>query len=174
MSIDTTHAQIVELLPAAALGILEPSQLESVLAHVQSCQECARELQAFSELVGSLALALPTHPLVPARAAHIRARLVTRTREAPSLPRGSRAIIAAERWSGWMVAAGLSALLLSHHAVHEPLSYGWIVAAILAVALIVLGVYARMQRKRIATLLKRLGERDPTPREADQAHPPTP
>jgi len=158
MSSHRIHADIVELLPAAALGILDRPELEPVLAHVRSCPECTRELQALRELVGSLALALATEPLEKDRAAHLRTRVMNRTRRRPALPRVSRAIIAAERWSGWMVAAGLATLLLSHHAVHEPLDYGWLTAAVLGVALVILGLYARLLRKRVIALMNILDE----------------
>jgi anti-sigma factor RsiW len=165
-----SHEELRQMLPAAALGSLEPEEHDIVLAHVGECQECTRMLEEYRNVTGWLALHLSPQRRDPARAALVRTRLLARTRQHPNLgtakPRADtrglhrrfRALAAAERWSGWMVAAGLAALLVNHHAIHRPLDYGWIVAGVLAVALVILGLYAGVQRRRVSALLQRMDE----------------
>src|SRR5215210_7002442 len=148
-----SHHEIEQQLPAAALEILEGQELARVIAHVEECPDCARLLQSYREVVASLATALPEHPLTAARSARLRARLLGRARQAA----GTRALgAAAAQWTGWAVAAGLGGLLLVHHSIHRPLDYGWMVAGLLVVVLIMLAVYVRMQRARLTQLRRRL------------------
>ncbi len=53
----TGHVE--ELLPALALGSLEPRERERVARHLESCPQCRSQLAEYEELVGSLALAAP-------------------------------------------------------------------------------------------------------------------
>lgn len=55
-----------------------------------------------------------------------------------------------------MVAAGLAGILLVHHSVHRPLDHGWLVAGLLVMVLLAVGIYARMQRRRVVELQDRL------------------
>jgi hypothetical protein len=167
-----SHEEMKGLLPAAALAALDPDEKELVSAHLRGCQECTQLLDEYREAAGGFALSLPLHPPHPDRSSRIRERLLTRARAGQrstdtgrrgrGMRGSSRVLHATERWTGWMVAAGLAALLVNHHAIHQPLDYGWMVAGILAAALIVLGVYARHQRRRVSTLLERSDEPHPT------------
>jgi hypothetical protein len=51
-----------------------------------------------------------------------------------------------------MVAAGLAGILLVHYSVHRPLDNGWLAAAFLGVVLLVVRVYAWVQRNRLVEL----------------------
>lgn len=167
MNTTPTHEEVHEMLSAAALDILDSADLERVLVHARDCAECRQLLGEFREVVAALVRLLPSRQMDPARAALLRARLIARAQEslpggaadpkvAAVIPRSSRAASLADRWSGWMVAAGLAGVLLVHHAVHRPLDYGWLAAGALAVFLIALGVYARVQRRRVSVLRDRL------------------
>jgi anti-sigma-K factor RskA len=52
-------AHVDELLPALALGCLEPRERERVSRHLESCAGCRSRLAGYEELVASLALAAP-------------------------------------------------------------------------------------------------------------------
>lgn len=166
------------MLPAAALEILDSADSRRVLDHARDCADCARLLGEYREVAAALAVRLPGRQPDPERFATLRARLLTRAREdgrteardlkvATPISRSSRAVIAAERWSGWMVAAVLLGVLVAHHAFHRPVDHGWLVAGILAVALVILGVYARVVWGRTLALQNRLAvlERKSTPRD---------
>lgn len=178
MSLTRGHEELQEMLPAAALEILEPADLEPVLAHVRECQECGELLRQYREVAAALALQLPGRQLDPGRARAVRARLVALARTdhsdraagrdpAAELPGFRRAASLIYRWSGWMVAAGLTGVLLVHHSVHRPLDYGWLAAGVLVVVILGLGVYAHVQRSRVSALEERLtgkqGERSSPP-----------
>ena len=49
----------LELLPAFALGSLDPEDSERVREHVARCRACGEELASFQEVTGRLALAVP-------------------------------------------------------------------------------------------------------------------
>jgi hypothetical protein len=155
-----THDQVGQLLPAAALEILEGDELVQVIDHARECEHCARLLAEYREVVAGLGTALPDRPLNPARAARLRARLVARAgrdhlgseiaREAR--PFGS----AVDRWAGWAVAAGLAGVLLVHHSIHRPVAYGWLVSGVLTLLLVAMAAYARVQRARLVALRRLL------------------
>ncbi len=148
------HEEMQELLPAAALEILEGAELERLLAHLDECAECVELLRQYRDAAAGLALLAPTRRLDPARSAAVRSRLMARVQA----NRGTHAARAlrVDRWMGWMVAAGLAGVLLVHHSVHRTLDYGWLAAGVLAFALAALGIYARKQQRRAAELQKRL------------------
>jgi len=50
----------------------------------------------------------------------------------------------------------MAGVLLVHHSVHRPVAYGWLVAGALALVLLALGVYVRIQRARVRALEERL------------------
>ena len=168
MSPTPGHDELQEMLPAAALQILEPAELEQVLAHVRICRDCTKLLQEYREATAAFWLQLSPRQLDPARSRAVRARLMARARTdqsvqpvdrdfAAQLPSSGRATTLIYRWSGWMVAAGLAGVLLVHHSVHRPLDHGWLAAGVLVVLLIGLGIYARVQRSRVAELEDRQG-----------------
>ncbi len=162
MSLTQSHEELQQMLPAAALGILDPADLAQVLGHVRECQECVRLLQEYREVAAALSLQLPRRQLDPGRGGAVRARLLARA-SGPTRIRDDRAAerrarrLRVDQWSGWAVAAGLAGLLLIHHSVHRPLDYGWLATGVLAVVLIGLAIYARVQRSRVSALEDRLG-----------------
>ncbi len=52
-------AHVEDLLPALALGSLEPRERERVSRHLASCPDCRARLAEYEELVASVGLALP-------------------------------------------------------------------------------------------------------------------
>jgi Putative zinc-finger len=163
-----SHQELENLLPAAALDILEPSDAERVLRHVRSCSGCSLLLHEYREAAGSVGLALPERPLSDESRAAIQERLMARVRGgAPEvgLPAGTIGPSDGRSykrrdwwtvWSGWMVAAGLAGLLLVHHAIHRPVAYGWLVAGILSFLVLGLAVHARRQQTKLNRLRDQL------------------
>jgi hypothetical protein len=172
MSLTPVHQELQEMLPAAALEILEPADLEPVLAHVRDCPECAKLLQEYREAAAGLSLRLPARQLDPVRARVLRTRLLARATGRTDgqgngrTERPARAL-RLDRWIGWAVAAGLAGILLIHHSVHRTLDYGWLAAGVLLVVLLGLGIYARVQRRRVAALEGRLADLGPKKTQAD-------
>jgi hypothetical protein len=173
MNTATNHEGLREMLPEAALGTLDGSDLRQVLAHARECAECAGLLAEYREVVAGLALVAPQLPLDQDGAIRLRARLLARAREdmrasapKPDVVAGGRRLSpsgpTATGWMGWAVAAGLAGVLLMHHAVHRPLDYGWMAAGALTVILVAVGGYALAQRGRASALRDRLSslERD--------------
>jgi hypothetical protein len=156
MSLTPDHAELQELLPAAALEMLGPAESERVLAHVRDCEECAGLLREYRDVAAVLALQLPSRPMRSERSSAIRAGLLARARAAPVIPTTRKASSMIYQWSGWMVAAGLAGILLVHHSIHRPLDHGWLTAGVLVVVLLGVGLYAAVQRKRISELEDRL------------------
>lgn len=158
MNADPSHEELLEMLPAAALEILDSADLQRVLAHARDCSECTGLLSEYREAAAALALALPLHQPDPERSAALRSRLLARARQHRHGGPGKSkvAVSLADRWSGWLVAAALSGLLVTHHAIHRPLAYGWLAAGVLTMALVALAVYARIQRGRRAELEDRV------------------
>ena len=154
MSSVPDHSDIQEKLPAAALVILEPTEMDQVQAHIRACPECATLLEEYREAATILSLSIPPTHMDPARREALRKRLLVWARTRPRSTRKASAMI--YQWSGWMVAAGLASILLMHHSVHRPLDYGWLAAGVLVIALLGLGIYAWVQRRRVAELNDRL------------------
>jgi hypothetical protein len=143
-----------QLLPAAALEILEGDDLVQVTAHVRDCADCARLLASYREVVATVAINLPEQPLQPARSAALRARLLGRAGREPagSPPATQRRSGWRDRWVGWAVAAGLACILLIHHSIHRPIAYGWLAAGVLAIVVVALAVYIRIQGNRLRAM----------------------
>jgi hypothetical protein len=159
MSLTPGHEELEEMIPAAALDILEPAELEQVLAHVRNHPECAKLFQEYREAAATLALELPGGRFDPLRAKAVRSRIMARAEARTSNGGGRRTAGRAlgpriGQWLGWAVAAGLSGILFVHHSVHRPLDYGWLAAGVLVVVLVGLALYARGQRRRVAELEK--------------------
>lgn len=168
-----THEYTQELLAANALDGLEPEDQLRVLEHLQDCPACSAALQEYRETAVLLAYGAPARRMDPQRSDRLRARLLAEARadrsraeqvqavEAPNVPialvprRRSRDW---GRWVGWAVAAGLSSLLLTHHAFHRPLSLGWLAAAILGMLLVGVGIYAVIQRDRVRRMEQEMEE----------------
>ena len=165
MRVVPSHQEIQDLLPAAALDVLEPAELADVMDHLRGCAACAQLRSDYGDGIARLSLLLPLRPSNPARAQRARARLLARAHAdrhstgstSPGFTAGMR------RAGGWMVAAALAGVVLIHHAVHRPIAYGWLAAGILSVVLVGLGVYARIQRRRVAELERRMKADDGSP-----------
>jgi anti-sigma factor RsiW len=160
MSATLSHDQVAQLLPAAALEILEGEELLEVAAHVQQCARCAALLESYREVVAGLASGLPEEEFPSDRSARVRDRLLARVGRGPAgagliSPR-HRSTGWVGRWGGWAVAAGMAGILVVHHAVHRPVAYGWLVAGILVLLLLALMLYTRAQKERIMALEQRL------------------
>jgi hypothetical protein len=163
MSQTSHHADVEDLLPAAALEILDGEELGPLLAHARECAECGRLLDEYRAVVAGLAQELPLRALDTPTSIRLKHRLLARSgsnprRKLQRTPRAPSPLRAVDRWAGWGVAAGLSGILLLHHGFHRPLAYGWIVAGVLALALVVFAVYAVAQQRRVAALEQRLAE----------------
>jgi hypothetical protein len=169
MNQTSSHQEVNELLPAAALEILEGEELGLVLAHAGECAECSRRSDEYRLEVAALALALFSQPMRPARKGQLRKRLLARARNDPPAgatePHGAARARSrwggVDRWAGWAVAAGLAGVLLVHHGFHRPLAYGWVVAGVATIALVAFGVYAMVQRGRVSALEDQLAQLEP-------------
>ncbi|HYF40625.1 MAG TPA: hypothetical protein VD930_13105 [Gemmatimonadales bacterium] len=150
-----THDSAEQLLPAAALEILEGEELIRVTAHARECAECSRQISSYREVLSRVALTLPLQSRDPTRSARLRARLLERAGGHPSAPRNiqpysrQRFTGVIGPWAGWALAAGLAGVLLVHHSVHRPVAYGWLVAGILTFLVLALAVYVRHLRTRL-------------------------
>lgn len=153
---DREHQQV-----QAALAALTGPEGDALLAHVQSCAECSR---GFAEVQDALLAVLylpPPRSLAAERSETVRERLLGRVAgaaRAPALaavppPRRPLALVGA---GGWLVAAGLATMLLTHHSFHRPLQFGWIVASALGAALLGAALYLLGERRRSVHLRERL------------------
>jgi hypothetical protein len=173
MTAGTNHEEVQEMLPAAALEILDAGELERVLTHIRDCPECAQLLQEYREAVAIIALELPVKPLASSRSAALRRRLMARVRSDSRTRGGARLISGMDRWIGWAVAAGIAGVLLVHHSVHRTVDYGWLVAGALTILLVAIGVYARAQQRRTSALRDRLAELERKTARGDSATKPS-
>ena len=158
MNQPSQHTEWAELLPAAALDLLEDHELHRVEAHTRECTECSRLLQDYRDAAASIGMGLPSDPLDRDHSQLIRAELLARAGNlerrsiSESAPRAGFTAGRVPAWTGWAVAAGLAGVLLVHHGFHRPVAYGWVVAGMLAIILVGVGVYALAQRARVAEL----------------------
>ncbi|HEV8176761.1 MAG TPA: zf-HC2 domain-containing protein [Gemmatimonadales bacterium] len=148
------HDEMLELLPAAALEILDGAELRRLQAHLPGCPGCAELLSQYRDAAAGLALQVPVDAMNPGRSAAVRDRLLTRVRagRTTKTARGLRV----DGWLGWMVAAGMAGILLVHHSVHQTVDYGWLLSGVLVFVLMGLLVYVRKQQRRAAELQQRL------------------
>jgi anti-sigma-K factor RskA len=86
MSTELTYSQVEELLPAYALGALEPEELLAVDTYVRRHPELEARLHALEEAAAQLAYAAPDAALPP----HARQRMLTRARADMAAPVSSR------------------------------------------------------------------------------------
>ncbi|MBA3585951.1 MAG: hypothetical protein H0W36_15825 [Gemmatimonadetes bacterium] len=137
MTTEAEHETVRELLPAAALDLVEDGELARVVAHVRGCLECADMLDDYCVVTADLGLVLAVPPVDPARSQRLLARLLARARlEAQARgetrlrhPSDARRLHPS---AGWAVAAALAGVLLMHHGVHRPVDFGWVTAGVLA------------------------------------------
>jgi anti-sigma-K factor RskA len=72
---ETMHQEIIDLIPAYALGILEPDEAARVSNHLETCSSCQEELAAYEVVTDSLATAVPISTPPPA----LKDRLMSQT-----------------------------------------------------------------------------------------------
>jgi len=137
-----------ELNPEEGGGPLCDEQRAHLLDHLSWCAEC-REKAASA---GSVATIVRKTPLSRARSLAIRDRLMERARsERPDRRPKSGPGAGLRASAGWLVAAGLASLLLTHHSFHRPLALGWVIAGVLGLicfGLILQASYLRSQLRR--------------------------
>lgn len=154
---DREHRQV-----QAALGALAGPDRDALLAHVQTCGECARALAGVQDALLAVLYLPPPRPLEAPRSEELRERLLGRVAGAAPSPSSVAAEAHRQRLarfgaaSGWVAAAGFAALLLTHHAFHQPLQFGWVVAAALGTGLSGTAVYLLTERRRSALLGEQL------------------
>lgn len=144
-----------EIVSAVHNGGISPAERQRLLDHMAVCAQCRAALAAV--VGGVVPRGVDGDDLDPARSAQVRARLLNRAandRQIEALSGRSRFNLPAG--GGWLVAAGLATLLLSHHAFHRPLMLGWVVSAFLGFLCLGLGVNALVQRRELDRLRKEL------------------
>lgn len=152
---DREHRQV-----QAALGALAGPDRDALLAHVQACGECSRALAGVQDALLAVLYLPPPRPLDAHRSEEVRDRLLGRVAAAapavvPGDPRRAR-LARFGSAGGWAAAAGFAALLLTHHAFHQPLQFGWVAASALGTGLSGTAVYLLTERRRSAALRERL------------------
>ncbi len=93
-----------DLVPAYALGALDPAEKKSFVAHLQVCPDCQAELAKYQAVSDGLLLALP--PQAPP--SRVRAKLIASL--APDRPTADRP--RSHFWPFWRWAAGLALAVL--------------------------------------------------------------
>jgi anti-sigma-K factor RskA len=101
-----TDERLLELLPAHALGVLDGEDRAYVVAHIEADAEARRQLAAFEEIVGRIALVTP--PVAPSLP--LREKVLRAIPAAKGPPRSAPATAAAGRALSWLATA--AALLL--------------------------------------------------------------
>jgi hypothetical protein len=155
------HTQIREALAAEALDALDREEHSRVREHLDECEVCSRELAELRSTVAALRTALPPAALDDERVARVRGRLLARVRAQPAAavapaapaprpnqPRRTASAPGVPVWSGWAAAAVLAGLLVTHHAFHQTLDFGWLAAGVLATVTVLTVFYAQVQRGR--------------------------
>lgn len=148
-----THDEVRAALAAEALGALDGPEAAEVRAHLETCEECRRELASYRDAAASLAYAAPHAPLYADRSSRLRARLVARA----AADRGETAAPAAT------VEAAPGVIPIAS-ARSRRFSGGWLAAAAAVVLLIGVGAWAARLNERYTDLRERYatlrGERD--------------
>lgn len=144
----------------AALAAVAGPDGHALLAHARECPECARALAGVQDALLATLYLPPPRPLASGRAEELRARLLARASgEAPAAADAKparRPLALAGGVGGWMVAAGLATMLLTHHTFHQPVQFGWVVASVLGAVLFGAALYLLGERRRTERLRERL------------------
>ena len=101
-----THVD--DLIPAYALGALEPDERLSVEAHLDECAYCARLARGHMEAAAALAMAVPPMTPSPALRARIMSSLDARAERAPTLDARRSHFRIRVRWPAAAVAVAAS------------------------------------------------------------------
>ncbi|HEV2148640.1 MAG TPA: hypothetical protein VGR37_14645 [Longimicrobiaceae bacterium] len=137
------------------LATLAGPERDALLAHVRGCDECSRSSAGVQdELLAALYLP-PPRPTDAERQQDVRAPLLARAAAAP-VAEARRRVRPVGVAAGWLVAAVLATLLLTHHTYDQPLAFGWIVASALGIALFAVALSVLAERHRSAALRERL------------------
>ena len=103
-----THEDVRAELGAYSLDALAPDEQAAIDAHLDTCEECRRELRAMREAAASLSSMAPMRIMDPARKAELRQRLVQRARkDAPDVT-PIRTARSTSRTVPWALAAAAS------------------------------------------------------------------
>lgn len=163
----TSPSEHHDLRVVAASGVPETLTREHVdrlLRHAEECPECASR---FNELAARAIMAQPGKAeLTPERRERLRERVLLAIRDQPQRPGTARSRTPHRTFSragGWLVAAGLSGALLTHHSFHEPLRSGWLAAAAFGILALGLGLYSWALKQRLAELERGAAGRDGSP-----------
>jgi anti-sigma-K factor RskA len=108
---ETTHQEMIDLMPAYALGILEADEAAQVSDHLETCPSCREELTAYEAVTDMLTTAVPI--ITPP--ADLKERLMSQTVTAvvPPTPRREpsanrlRAFFQGPRWQPVLAVAVL-------------------------------------------------------------------
>ncbi len=155
-SFDREHQQV-----QAAVAALTGPEGDALLAHVRSCTECSRGLTEVQDALLAVLYLPPPRSLDAERSETLRERLLGRAAAAAPAPAAAsapppRRPLALVGAGGWLVAASLATMLLTHHSFHRPLQFGWIVASALGAALLGAALYLLGERRRSVYLRERL------------------
>lgn len=161
-----THNTAREMLGAEALDALDAGERALLAEHLRGCPQCQRSLGSYRVVSAALAQLPAAEPLDRFKSARLRERIVAQATAAEPAPdirpvsggqsrRMTRGI--SSRWTGWLVAAGMAGLVLTHHAFHRPLQAGWLAAAAFGLALVGLGAYTVVLRQRLGAARQRTG-----------------
>ena len=101
-------AHVLDLLPALALGSLDPKDIARVEEHLSSCLICRRESAALKNVSAQLLYALP--PVEPPP--DLRGRLMERVHTLRPQPQPMQASPSRSRWGRLLPAWGLAGLFL--------------------------------------------------------------
>jgi len=105
------HKQVLEQIPAYALGALDPDEVQEIEKHLAGCDSCQVELRAYQEVVDVLPLAAPQYAPPPALRGRLMAQISGQAFEnPPSQPSAWEALAAWFR--RWAPAWGLASLVL--------------------------------------------------------------
>lgn len=140
----------------AALSALSGPEGDALLAHLRECDSCAASLARVQDALLAALYLPPPRPMDATRQEEVRARLLARAGEAAHAASRSPRLPLAGAAGGWLAAAGLATLLLTHHSFHRPLGFGWVAASLLGAALFGAALYLFAERRRYRTLATRL------------------
>lgn len=72
---------VTDLIPAYALGALEPDEVDAVERHLAHCAVCSADVRAYGDIGSALLLAVPAHDAPPALRDRLMGRIATLSAE---------------------------------------------------------------------------------------------
>ncbi len=97
---ETSHQEIIGLLPAYALGSLDEAEMVQVTAHLETCLDCQEELAAYEQVTDAMATAVP----IIDPPANLKNRLMAQTKKSADTavsPPPSFTENLKQRWQAW-------------------------------------------------------------------------